>query len=151
MRFSIESRRCDVEARERLKRYLEQRRELGERELVLDGMTVEDVMKIVGATGVSAGGARSDAAARAETPRPPASEPPRKPEAGDPAGEWRDALRASGADPATPERPARKSARPSESRSAASSDASADVSMASPTPGRPPETAPPSSPASGRY
>jgi len=32
-----------------LRRYLEQRREAGERELVLDDMTVEDVMRIVGA------------------------------------------------------------------------------------------------------
>lgn len=32
-----------------LRRYLEQRRETGETELVLDGMTVEDVMRIVGA------------------------------------------------------------------------------------------------------
>jgi DNA polymerase len=32
-----------------LRRYLEQRRESGETELVLDGMTVEDVMRIVGA------------------------------------------------------------------------------------------------------
>ena len=37
--------------RERLKRYLEQRKELGERELVLDGMTVDEVMNIVGALG----------------------------------------------------------------------------------------------------
>ncbi|HZS60518.1 MAG TPA: uracil-DNA glycosylase family protein [Gemmatimonadaceae bacterium] len=36
-------------ASELLRRYLEQRRESGETELVLDGMTVEDVMKIVGA------------------------------------------------------------------------------------------------------
>ncbi len=34
---------------ELLRRYLEQRREAGERELVLDDMTVEDVMRIVGA------------------------------------------------------------------------------------------------------
>lgn len=38
-----------MDARERLRRYLEQRRELGESELVLDGMAVEDVLKVVGA------------------------------------------------------------------------------------------------------
>jgi DNA polymerase len=38
-----------VDGKERLRRYLEQRRETGERELVLDGMTVDDVMRIVGA------------------------------------------------------------------------------------------------------
>jgi uracil-DNA glycosylase family 4 len=36
-----------------LRRYLEQRRETGETELVLDGMTVEDVMRIVGARDVA--------------------------------------------------------------------------------------------------
>jgi uracil-DNA glycosylase len=38
-----------VDGKERLRRYLEQRRETGERELVLDAMTVDDVMRIVGA------------------------------------------------------------------------------------------------------
>ncbi len=37
-----------MSARERLRRYLEQRREMGESELVLDGMSVEDVMRLVG-------------------------------------------------------------------------------------------------------
>lgn len=40
-----------MDARDRLRRYLEQRREMGEEELVLDGMTVEDVLRIVGAGG----------------------------------------------------------------------------------------------------
>ena len=56
-----------------LRRYLEQRRETGETELVLDGMTVEDVMKIVGAR---SGGARQTATsvtpAPAAAPAPPA-------------------------------------------------------------------------------
>jgi DNA polymerase len=37
--------------REALRRYLEQRREMGEREMVLDGMTVEEAMKLVGLAG----------------------------------------------------------------------------------------------------
>src|SRR5687768_2734828 len=37
--------------REALRRYLEQRRELGEREMVLDGMTVDEAMKLVGLAG----------------------------------------------------------------------------------------------------
>ena len=37
-----------MSARERLRRYLEQRREMGESELVLDGMTVEEVLRLVG-------------------------------------------------------------------------------------------------------
>lgn len=38
-----------MDARDRLRRYLEQRRELGESEYVLDGLSVETVMEIVGA------------------------------------------------------------------------------------------------------
>ena len=38
-----------MDARERLRRYLEQRREFGETELVLDSMPVEDVMQMLGA------------------------------------------------------------------------------------------------------
>src|SRR3954465_6036740 len=36
-----------------LRRYLEQRRELGESELVLDSLHVEDVMRLIGATGTA--------------------------------------------------------------------------------------------------
>lgn len=46
-------------ASELLRRYLEQRRESGETELVLDGMTVDDVMKIVGARLVAPAPARA--------------------------------------------------------------------------------------------
>src|SRR5579862_8281574 len=73
--FSIASKVCCVadSASEMLRRYLEQRRETGETELVLDGMTVEDVMKIVGAR---SGGARQTATsvtpAPAAAPAPPA-------------------------------------------------------------------------------
>lgn len=42
-----------MDARVLLRRYLEQRRELGESELVLDGLNVEDVMRLLGATGRS--------------------------------------------------------------------------------------------------
>ena len=40
-----------MDAREKLRLYLEQRRELGETELVLDSMTVEDVLRTLGAVG----------------------------------------------------------------------------------------------------
>jgi DNA polymerase len=89
-----------VDPRDRLRRYLEQRRELGETELVLDGMTVEEVMRIVGArrqgTPVTAEPAdvvgAPNAATRATSPV---------------AADWREALRASGAAPPA-ETPARK-------------------------------------------
>ena len=38
-----------MDAREKLRQYLEQRREMGESELVLDSMTVEEALRIVGA------------------------------------------------------------------------------------------------------
>lgn len=38
-----------MDARDRLRQYLEQRKEMGEQDLVLDGLSVEDLMKIVGA------------------------------------------------------------------------------------------------------
>ena len=37
-----------MKAEDLLRRYLEQRREMGETELVLDGLSVEEVMKLVG-------------------------------------------------------------------------------------------------------
>jgi len=40
-----------MDARERLRLYLEQRRDLGEDELMLDSMSVDDVMKAIGAIG----------------------------------------------------------------------------------------------------
>jgi DNA polymerase len=42
-----------MDAKGLLRRYLEQRRELGESELVLDGLHVEDVMRLLGAAGKS--------------------------------------------------------------------------------------------------
>ncbi|GJG88630.1 hypothetical protein tb265_38110 [Gemmatimonadetes bacterium T265] len=52
-------------ARERLRQYLEQRRELGERELVLDSMNVDDVLRVIGAD-------RGEAPLPAPRPRQPA-------------------------------------------------------------------------------
>lgn len=39
-----------MDAKERLRRYLEQRREMGESELILDGMPVDDVLSMLGAS-----------------------------------------------------------------------------------------------------
>ena len=112
-----------MDAKERLRRYLEQRREMGERELMLDGMSIDDVLKTVGALGASqlktAEKRRSDQwaeeqerraaerAARAPQtgdagpgPAPaPADEPeaPRRAMPVDFGGDWRAALTAAGA------------------------------------------------------
>src|SRR3981081_1164573 len=42
-----------MDANEALRRYIEQRRELGESELVLDSLNVEDVMRVIGAAGAT--------------------------------------------------------------------------------------------------
>ena len=57
MSCSIALRRCFVDAKDRLRRYLEQRRELGESELLLDSLSIDDVMKMVGAKSASKGAA----------------------------------------------------------------------------------------------
>src|SRR5688572_21552493 len=54
-RFSIAWRPCFVNVEELFRRYLEHRREMGESELVLDSLTVDEVLRIVGAHGKRAG------------------------------------------------------------------------------------------------
>src|SRR5688500_16021739 len=71
-----------MDARDKLRRYLEQRRDLGESELILDSMTVEEVLRTIGAVG------RSDRAVAPASAR----------DVGD-SGDWRAAL----ASPALPE------------------------------------------------
>lgn len=85
-----------MDAREQLRRYLEQRRDLGESELVLDSMSVDDALALLGAkdgvplrpAGGKAGGT-PDATAR-----------------GGPAtSDWRAAIRAAGGAPDASDRP----------------------------------------------
>jgi len=90
-----------MDAKDRLRRYLEQRREMGESEFALDSMSIEEAMKVIGsgkAGGSSPmrplGGTAPDVPA-AEAPQPSASERPSSPETAD----WREALRATGAKP----------------------------------------------------
>lgn len=45
-----------MDARERLRLYLEQRRDLGESDLVLDSLPVSDVLRLLGAQGASGPG-----------------------------------------------------------------------------------------------
>ena len=82
-----------MDAREQLRQYLEQRREAGERDLVLDGMSVEEAMRLLGAER----GAKPELAghrARADAARPP--------RAAATTGDWRDVLRGTGAGPDAP-------------------------------------------------
>ena len=82
-----------MSAEDLLRRYLEQRREMGETELVLDGLSVEEVMKLVGIKR----GARS---APVERGKPLVAESEGRGSVGEPASSgWREALRATGAAP----------------------------------------------------
>jgi DNA polymerase len=132
-----------VDGKERLRRYLEQRRETGERELVLDGMTVDDVMRIVGAPPAARpGSASSPAPASPPTPqahpegqgqaRPPAV--PEIPAAA--SGDWRAVLAAADRDVGIPRMaepaPVPPPARPPALRPAAA--AAAAAAAASPPP-----------------
>ncbi|MDQ3081689.1 MAG: hypothetical protein M3R07_05705, partial [Gemmatimonadota bacterium] len=75
-----------MDARERLRKYLEERRDLGESEFVLDSMSVDDVLRAIGA--ISTGPGRAG----------PVDEPRDRPA----NGGWRGALTApvQGSDPA---------------------------------------------------
>jgi len=74
-----------VDAKALLRRYLEQRRELGESELVLDSLQVDDVMRMLGAVG------SQRAEPRKSSPRELAEEI-----SGDNVQDWRTSLRQAG-------------------------------------------------------
>jgi DNA polymerase len=97
-----------VDAKELLRRYLEQRREMGESELVLDRMSVEEAMRLLGAMGDgrrAMGGARPTLNDERRTSNEPAPvEPPalaREIGESQLGADWREALRATGAAPDT--------------------------------------------------
>lgn len=81
-----------MDGRERLRLYLEQRRELGESEFVLDSMPLDDVLRLIGDNSPAA--PRPSAAG----PRPVADARTTRPEAPAEGGSWKDALTAIGAD-----------------------------------------------------
>jgi DNA polymerase len=84
-----------MDARERLRRYLEQRREMGESELVLDSLTVEEAMRIVG--GATTQSASQQGPSEERTSRTPA-------DARGATVDWRETLRAAGGEPAADRR-----------------------------------------------
>ena len=104
-----------MDAKELLRRYLEQRRELGENELVLDTLSVDEALRILGASGLASSRVSSSASERRSTgvhdEVPPTSG----------SSDWRTALRAAGAKPgqaptreSTPQRDDRSIERASE-------------------------------------
>src|SRR4051812_42665051 len=121
-----------MDAREQLRRYLEQRREMGERELILDGMSVEDVMRILGATGAEAKDTASPVRRSVEPREASGTTPARADEAPADSSDWRAILRAAGNEP-----------------SRATTIARLDAPAASAAPGAPtPPVPPPSQPSS---
>ena len=85
-----------MDAKALLRRYIEQRRELGESELVLDRLNVEEVMRLLGAAGTRPLGAPRPASLRDAA----ASE----------ATDWRSSLRESGVNVETPALPVEREA-----------------------------------------
>jgi DNA polymerase len=86
-----------MDARESLRRYLEQRREMGESELVLDSMTVDEAMTLLGAAGARAGTPSARRAAEGSG-RPAEDDAPA-------TADWRAAIRAAGGGPDSLVRP----------------------------------------------
>jgi uracil-DNA glycosylase family 4 len=126
-----------VDAKEKLRRYLEQRRELGETELALDGLTVDDALRILGAN-AGAQSARPPVATAPKqgAPMPRATETADAPDIAD----WRDALRQAGASPDTmaAKKPSVVEPRPTTREAAASPAASSKPTP--PAPQAPTET-----------
>lgn len=95
---------------ERLRQYLEQRRELGESEFVLDSLSVEDALKALGGStaqraAASSGGRGADGSPASQGSRDAQRLPPRgesamhrTAEAAAASGDWREALRAVNAE-----------------------------------------------------
>src|SRR5688572_22746000 len=119
-----------MDARDQLRRYLEQRREMGERELVLDDMSVDDVMRIVGARAPASPAperARPSSASGVGDAPGPASAAPTQ------SADWREVLRSTGSAPAkAPDRPSERAAPPA-----------APTPPAPPVPAAAPSVAPP--------
>ncbi len=84
-----------MDARDRLRLYLEQRREMGESEFVLDALPVEDVLRLLGDRNAAPGGRAT--AGRDSTPSGRDNAPPA-------ATSWRDALTSIGAEAPTASR-----------------------------------------------
>lgn len=79
-----------MDARDQLRRYLEQRRDMGERDLVLDGLAVDDVLRMMGAVNGSA--PRTTAARERDVTTPERSTSSGADAPGAAEGDWRKVL-----------------------------------------------------------
>jgi DNA polymerase len=137
---------------DRLRQYLEQRRELGESEFVLDGLSVEDALKALGGSAaLKAAGGASGAPATGSVPRPagaPQAPPPRRgeselhraAEAAAASGDWREALRAVDADAGAAGAPPKGARKPATASGAREADAAPKAVAPAASTGSPPAT-----------
>ena len=88
-----------MDAREQLRRFLEQRREAGETELVFDSLSVDEAMRILGAGAPRETSGTRQQASEAERDAPVERE---KPAAASNASDWRAVLKAADAAPSAP-------------------------------------------------
>ena len=88
-----------MDARDQLRRFLEQRREAGETELVFDSLSVDEAMRILGAGAPQEAGGRRQEAGNERNVRP--EEPNRRADVSTaPSSDWRAVLKEAGAAPA---------------------------------------------------
>lgn len=132
-------------ARDALRRYLEQRRELGESELTLDSLHVDEVMRLMGALGESSGTVSAEregsveaaAAAPAVRREPQAEHRERRVLPAGTNADWRTALREAGAAPIDSPPMTDEEERPMTPRKSAGRTSKTDPDTPS-TPGNPP-------------
>ena len=140
-----------MDARDRLRRYLEQRREMGESEFALDSMSIEEAMKVMGgpATGAAPVAGRASPPQTESAPEPRANDPRARTEGSERAAapetsDWREALRATGATPGV-----QPPAVPASPTPGATSARQPSESSPPPPAGRPPLASPPIEGAAG--
>jgi uracil-DNA glycosylase family 4 len=115
-----------MDGREQLRRYLEQRKESGERELVLDQLGVDEVLTLVGAARPATGKSSGAPARRGQSETPPST-----PGAEHASADWRDVLRSTGAAPESGTREASREPIVSDTKAASSAGAPSEPSPAS--------------------
>jgi DNA polymerase len=105
-----------MDARDQLRRFLEQRREAGETELVFDSLSVDEAMRLLGAAPLEARGQRAETTAKPEVVAPERSVPTN-------AGDWREVLKDAGAAPAPTSGPGSRYSMPAPTTTSADSHA----------------------------
>ena len=109
-----------MDARDRLREYLEQRRELGESEFVLDGLSVDEALSKLGV--------RGGVSSKSQMPEPTQESPREARTTGPVNSSWREALRSVGVDqPGNAAPPPEKVGRYEMPKTAPTADANAEL------------------------